>query len=518
MWSRALSLAVIGLALAGCPGGNAGIGAACEGNGDCESGLQCVANTCSPLCQRAPDCGDGYACTEDSLCQRATGQPGDRCESEVECAPGLSCQLDANAVGDQGALGARCTAENDGLPAGTACASDEDCRNGTCALGRCVDLCTETRDCGAGTACTAIPRVEAGGALFRGCLPSRGSITWTIPVVAPSDEIVLPVPQAARSATVVFSVDDTAQEVGAAEIFAPSDVDTPSYRRPCTPGIDGCTEELARDQYFGQRLRHRPERAVSVLQMPASPSTPLEAGTYRLQVSSFRANGAQGSAIPRVTAIMKMDGGVILDLHFYFLDLEDHPCEDEPTLGGVRLDAARAQQATFFQTEFLGQLRTIFASGGIALGEVTYEDVRGQARLDGLQVASVGSLFELGAHATGINVFFVRTMSPVGIQAFGPNPGPAGLAGTQRSGIAVGVDTLCYRSWEGLARITAHEIARYMGLYRNVELDVAQHPTWRDPIDDSTDSPQNLMFFSEKGGIELSHGQRSILTRSAVLR
>jgi hypothetical protein len=516
MWSRALPLAVIGLALAGCPGGDGGIGAVCDGHGDCGSGLQCVENTCAPRCQRAPECGDGYACTDDGLCQRANGQPGDPCTSEVECAPGLSCQLDATSA--DGALGARCTAEHDGLATGATCVSDDDCRNGTCALGRCVDLCNETRDCSFGYTCTSLPRIEADSAMFRGCLPSRGLLSWSIPVTAPSAEILVPVPASARSATVVFRVDDTAQEVGASEIFAPSDGDTPSYRRPCVPGIGGCTDDLAREQYFSQPIRHRPERAVSVLQLPPSPSTPLEAGTYRMKVSSFRTNGATGSAIPRVTAIMKMDGGVILDLHFHFLDLADHPCEDEPTLGGVRLDARQAQQAPFFQTEFLGRLRTIFASSGIVLGNMTYEDVLGKPSLDGLRVSSAGSLFELGEHGTGVNVFFVRSLSPVGIQAFGPNPGPAGLGGTQRSGIAIGVDTLCYRSWESLARITAHEIARYMGLYRNVELDAAQHPRRRDPIDDSNDSPQNLMFFSEKGGVELSPGQRSILTRSAVLR
>ena len=352
--------------------------------------------------------------------------------------------------------------------------------------------------------------------MFDGCLPSHGSIEWTIPVIAPTAEILVPVPDAARSATIVFSIDDMAQKVGAEEIFTPGEPAIPSYTRPCEPGTDDCTETLARDHYFAQPLRHLPERGQSVLQLPTSPSVPLETGVYRVRVSSFRSNGTPGSAIPRVTAIMKMDRGVILDLHFHFLDLEDHPCEDK--LGGVRLDASRAKDAPPFQTEFLGGLRSIFASGGIALGDITYADVTDQSALDGLELASAGALLELGAHATGINVFFVRTLSPVGIQAFGPNPGPAGLAGTPRSGIVVGYDTICYRSWEELARITAHEIARYMGLYRNVEPDTGTHPTWRDPIADSGDDPTNLMFFSELGGVELSAGQREILMRSAVLR
>jgi hypothetical protein len=111
-------------------------------------------------------------------------------------------------------------------------------------------------------------------------------------------------------------------------------------------------------------------------------------------------------------------------------------------------------------------------------------------------------------------VFFVRTLSPVGLQAISPNPGPAGLANTRQSGVVIGLDTLCYRSWPQLARLTAHELARYMGLYNNIELD----PAHVDPIADSDMSISNLMFYSELGGVFLSDGQREILSRSPVLR
>jgi hypothetical protein len=85
------------------------------------------------------------------------------------------------------------------------------------------------------------------------------------------------------------------------------------------------------------------------------------------------------------------------------------------------------------------------------------------------------------------------------------------------SGVVVGLDTLCYRSWKQLARLTAHEIARYMGLYRNVEQDPLQPVLHTDPISDSDMSSTNLMFYSELGGADLSAGQADILSRSAVL-
>lgn len=515
MWSRSLSVLML-VAVTGCPGGDGSIGDTCSGHGDCSSSLQCIAGTCISKCQRAPECGDGYACDDDGFCRLASGQAGDKCTSEVECAPGLSCQIDGTTTDPDGKLLASCTAQNPTRPAGSLCEKDAECRNGTCALGRCVDLCDDTRDCGSGTACMGIPRSESAGAIFDGCLPPRGSVVWTIPVTSPtSDTILVPIPDAARSATIVFQVDDQAQRVGARTVVSPSG--SVLYTKPCEPGISPiCDAQIATDQYYAQLLRHLPEYGQSVLQLPSSPAVPLEAGAYHVGVSSFRANGAAGSAIPRITAVVKMDAAVFLDLHFHFLDLEDHPCQQ--AFGGAKLDAAAAGEASFFQTEFLGQLRTIFAGGGIAIGTTTFGNITGHADLDGLAVENVGSLLALGDHDTGIDVFFVRTLSPVGLQAFGPNPGPAGVANTRQSGIVIGVDTLCYRSWTELARLTAHELARYMGLYHNVELEVGQHATWRDPIADSDDSSANLMFFSEIGGVDLSAGQREILTRSAVLR
>lgn len=511
------ALVLVGLALlAACPGGSGSLGDSCSDNGDCTSSLQCVASACVPRCQRAPECGDGYACDPAGLCKLATGQAGDRCASEVECAPGLACQIDPG-TDELGQLRSSCTTQNASRPAGAACGDDRDCRNGTCALGRCVDLCTQTRDCSAGLSCTGIPRVLANGAMFQGCLPSRGSVTWTIPVAGASAALLLPVPESARSATVVFSVDDVAQKVGALGVRSPSD--QLLYTKPCEPAIvpsPACDAQIALDQYYAQPVRHLPELGQSVLQIPSSPGMALEPGAYQLKVGSLRPNGASGSALPHVTATVKMDPAVFLDLHFYFLDLDDHPCE--PAFGNGRLDATSAQAASFFQTDYLGELRTVFAAGGVALGSTTFENVTNHPDLDGLAVEDAGSLLALGAHDVGINVFFVRSLSPVGLQAFGPNPGPAGLAGTRQSGVVIGVETLCYRSWKQLARMTAHEIARYMGLYHNVELEVAHHPTWRDPISDSDDSSNNLMFFSELGGIEISAGQREILVKSAVLR
>ena len=281
---------------------------------------------------------------------------------------------------------------------------------------------------------------------------------------------------------------------------------------PCTG--TGC-DPIA--HFYSHIVRHSPQNGQASMELPSTPDFPLQTGAYRLSVSSFRQNGTVGSAIPHVTAVVRIDAAVLLDLHFNFMNLEGHVCES--AFGNTRLTADAAQHAAFFQDEFLGELQSIFAHGGIALGEVSYRDILDRPDLDLLDSnTNAGDLLQLGDSPTGINVFFVRALSPAGLLAFGPNPGPAGLANTRQSGIVIGLDTLCYRTWRQLARITAHELARYMGLFHNVELGSDPSMTFRDNISDSDDSDTNLMFYSEFGGTDITPGQRDILTRSAVLR
>jgi hypothetical protein len=526
--------ATVAVASSGCPGGGGDLGDPCDNTGNCQSSYQCLGNVCVPRCQRAPECGDGYSCDEDGICRVATGQVGDGCRSEADCSTGLACRLNGRDVNgdlffdEDGLLRASCVAQNDeGRPPTALCNIDDDCRNGTCAHGRCVDLCSTTRDCGSGTSCQVLQRVSATlhDGPFGGCLQAKGVVTWTIPMTAPTAVIQFPVPSEAQSASLIFSVDDLSQRVGAQSVKSPPPEEVTLYTKPCEPGfVPGgpmCTAEDAATQFYKNNLvRHAPELGQSVLMMPSSPDVPLEPGAYEVRVSSYRANGTGGSAIPHVTGMVRIGPGLVLDLHFHFLDLDTHPCQ-ETAFGGSRLDAAAAQTQPFFQDQFIDELRSIFVNGNVALGAISYRDILDHPDLDGLDVADAGSLLELGTEATGINVFFVRSLSPIGLQAFGPNPGPAGIGGTRRSGVVIGADTLCYRNWRQVARLTAHQLARYMGLYHNVEhtKSTLTGQAWGDLINDTDESSMNLMYYSEKGGgTQLTNGQRDILTRSGVLR
>jgi hypothetical protein len=490
------------LLVAACSG--AGLGDRCSSTDDCGTALQCVSNICRPRCERAPDCGDGYSCTAGGICVAATGDVGDSCSSEVDCMAGFACELSGEAGSEQ--LASTCVKDGNGHPAGAACVADTDCRNETCALGRCIDLCSNTRDCGLGMSCTQIPRVEASGALFQGCLQSSGSLAWNIPMHGSSETLKLPVPASARSIAVTMHVDDANQEVGVTLLTAP----------------DGSTLLDGTGDVFAQPIRHQPALEQSVLALPSSPDLLLTAdgtlvpGAYTMDVRALNPPfdvSSIGTAQPVVTAVAKLDASVILDLHFYFLNFADHPCSAK--FGSLQiLDATNAQSQAFFQNEFLATVRSIFSTGGVALGTLTYEDLLTVPDLDGLDISDAGELLKLGAHPVGVNVFFVRSISPGGLQAYSPNPGPAGLASTPQSGVIVALDSLCYREWKDVARTTAHEVARFMGLYDNVEID----PSQTDPISDSDSSSTNLMFYSELGGVALSPGQRAILSRSPVLR
>lgn len=502
------------LVLASCNG--AALGDRCDATSDCGARLQCVASVCRPLCERAPDCGDGYACGNDGICKEATGVNGDRCRSEVDCKAGLACEL--SGLPDEtnpSMLGATCRKTDAGHPAGAACVLDTDCRNQTCELGRCIDLCTSTRDCGDGTSCTQIPRIAVGGQMFSGCLQSTGALAWNVPIHGATETAQIAVPATAQSVVVTMRIDDPNQMVGATRLIAP----------------DGTTLFTSAGDYWTQLVRHRSDFAQSVLAMPSNPSDAFAPGVYTIDVRSLRTpyhDDSIGTATPVMTVVAKLDTSVILDLHFYFLDLDEHPCN--AAFDGGTLNAAAAVDHSYFQGEFLGELRSVFGHGSIAIGTLTYEDLRDLPSFDGLDLANVGELLKHGAHATGVNVFFVRSISPAGVFAYSPNPGPAGLAGTAQSGIVIALDSLCYRSWSSVADLTAHEIARYMGLYANVEIDptaidTTVHPArpvyHRDPIDDDDDPDHestNLMYYSEPTGTELSVKQRLVLGRSPVLR
>jgi hypothetical protein len=484
----------LALWLAACSGGNRGEGEPCASGAECGDGLQCLEGVCAPTCQNHVDCGDGYRCEEGGQCVLVESKVGDVCLREIDCGPGQTCALDDRDRNGDDFLTGTCQLQGPGDPIASPCEEDADCQTGICAIGLCTQLCGQPNDCPPGLTCATVPRLlEDSAPRFTTCLPSRGVVVDEIPVTTPTASLRIPVPSTASSFAIVMQVDDDSQLVGVTRLAAPGG--RLLYVLPETA-----------DQFYANDIRYQPSFGVSTMLVSNTPDVELAVGAYQAGVGSILELGGSGTEVPRVAVQYKLDRVAGLDLHVHFLDLADHPCA-EFFEHGV-LDAATAASSAQFQS-FLGEIDGILAPAGVRLGAVGYDDISGRGDLDSIGRDRLGDLLALSSEPTGIHVFLVRSMTPVAVQAMvGGQPGPPRTPGTRASGVAISVDTLCYRDWHHLARITAHALVRQMGLYHNRGPDGAL-----DTISDSDDSIENLTFFGDFGGTQLSDGQREVLRR-----
>lgn len=486
--------AALPLCLAACAGPDRGEGEPCASGADCGDGLQCLEGVCAPTCQNHVDCGDGYRCEEGGRCALVESNIGDVCVREIDCGPGQTCALDDRDPDGDDFLAGTCQLQAAGDPIATPCEEDADCQTGICAIGLCTQLCGQPNDCPPGLTCAIVPRLLEGSApRFTTCLPSRGVVVDDIPIATPTASLRIPVPSTARSFALVARVDDDSQLVGVTRLVAPDG--RLLYVLPETV-----------DQFYANDIRYQPSFGVSTMLVSNTPDVELRVGVYQMEVGSILELGGSGTSIPEVAVQYKLDSAAALDLHFHFLDLDDHPCAGFFEHGA--LDAQIAASSAQFQS-FVGEIDGIMAPAGVRLGAVSYDDIAGRGDLDAIGRERLGDLLALSSEPTGVHVFLVRSMTPVGVQALvGGQPGPPRTAGTRASGVAVSLDTLCYRDWHALARITAHALVRQMGLYHNRAPDGAL-----DTISDSDDGIENLTFFGDFGGAQLSDGQKAVLRR-----
>ena len=488
----------------GCEGGGE-IGASCQGTSDCRADLQCLSQVCEVRCTEHIECGDGFVCNPVGECERVESALGSACESELDCGMGQACHLGTDEDSD-GWIEAACVVQSDGATLSNACESDGDCRSGMCVLGTCTQLCRTDDECPVQLACSVIPRqarADEPVSFYQGCLKPQAKISQVLH--ADEDGVVrIPVPSLTRSFAVIMREDPALREsisasatrppIGMAEVRAPA----------CDDRTGGDTERCVEELYMSNQLvgdnvlRYRPSPGVSTLLVPNTPSSTmaLHPGMYTVRLLP--------NTDPRVTVVYKTAAARTLELNFYFLDMHDHKC-----LPGF--DQSDSENTPIgFETTYLDALSEIFAGAGITIEKAHSESLvgdKGRSDLSGLREADLPVLLSLSGPRPGINIFFVRSISPAGVQVLsGGNPGPPGLAGTGASGIAVAIDTLCYRDWTEIARATAHAIGLYMGLFRNREPDGTA-----DPIADSDTSPDNLMYFGDRGGTQLSEGQKQVL-------
>jgi hypothetical protein len=196
----------------------------------------------------------------------------------------------------------------------------------------------------------------------------------------------------------------------------------------------------------------------------------------------------------------KQDTGQ-LTVNFFFNGLANHPCGN--------LTAANAASSSAMQG-VLTNFRAIYAKAGLTIATVNYHDLNRSDlyTVNGEDEATLNKLFETSSTETNraVNVFLVRSLTPQGLLGVaGGIPGPP-LHGTAHSGIVATWEGQCYGV---MGNVIPHEVGHYLGLFHNIEADAKGNddPTHQDALPDTNTSHDNLMYWNEEGGDEVSAGQ-----------
>ncbi len=471
------------------------------------------------LVQRAPVLG----------CYDEVAAPGS-CQRSVDCAaPELRCVYDAQASNsDRAPAALRC-----GLPIGASvaharCTQGSDCESGLCSLaGVCVEPCLSREDCDPSDACRP--------------LETRLGTDSLQPVMACARALVLPsdvnVSYAPRGFTLAKG-NDTLSIGG-------STTNSLLYvQGECGKSLDLLTlrsNDLGRTVYDRDALREgkRQENtilhdgsALAVLVYPDNPTLGMMTNGLEIGVRVASAQRAEAVLLSRAP------GRGLLDLNLFYVG------------GGAALAEGGFHPGEQHVREMLEVFdQRLHAMNGLSLGEVHEYDVVGALREE-LSVLDVpkrmagdrtvegrperlDELFRIsaGVETSGVNVFLIGDMGDyIGIS--GGIPGPIGIHGTERSGLALAADLM--GDLVGADQVLLHEIAHYLGVFHTSE----SSGSVLDPLDDtpecdaSFDSNQdgllttdecmghgaeNLMFWTGPG-VLLSPQQIDVFASSVALR
>ena len=253
------------------------------------------------------------------------------------------------------------------------------------------------------------------------------------------------------------------------------------------------------------------------MMIPNRPDLELLPGVYQIRIGSLFQDYTTNLEVPQATVFYKLgnqrNNSFALDFNVYLLNLKSHVCQQQ--IGPPELSIETAANHMGLRLFFL-RIAAILDAADIELGQIRYFEVDDKPSLDILNVQDMPRLFSLADRSGGINLFIVRSLVPSSLQVISHiNPGVPATAGDDSSfGIALSLDTLCYRSWRTSARLVSHVIGRQMGLFRNRE----PASNIEDPIFDSSPDNNNLMFFADFGGSIISPGQATVLRTHPGLR
>ena len=261
---------------------------------------------------------------------------------------------------------------------------------------------------------------------------------------------------------------------------------------------------------------------------PVSPDLDVGAGIYtmRVYVDLEQPTTITCNALYR---IQEPAAGQTVDIHFVFVGVD----------GEVPgLNATDAVDSTVLNTT-LDRVEALWADLGLSVGVVTYEDFAGDVAtynsVDGAK--EFGDLLRTStSDDRAITVFLVSAITDndgatILGQAAGP-PGAAATGGTSKSGAVVTVGPLAESDTDTEARIIAHEVAHFMGLYHPTEKDGSAHDPLLDTPECTSDTDSNgvystseclgqgadyLMWWAASAtSVEASANQAWVVQRSAL--
>lgn len=230
--------------------------------------------------------------------------------------------------------------------------------------------------------------------------------------------------------------------------------------------------------------------------IPESPDLDIAAGNYtiRVFVSADSPTTISCSALYR---IQEPTAGQMVDMHFVFVGVDG----EVPDLNGT----AAVDNALLNET--LTRVGQLWAGFGLSVGTVTYEDFAGDVEtynsVDGAK--EFGDLLRTNtSDERQVTIFMVSAITDddgatILGQAAGP-PGAPATGGTSKSGAVVTVGYLADGDTDTEARIIAHEVAHFMGLFHPTEKDGSGHDPLSDTPECTTDTDGNGVYSTNECG------------------
>lgn len=454
----------------------------CSNDDQCDEGVACATSEAGKTCQLPTGVADGEGCTQDSDCQGGsciTDWPGGYCTTT-----GCDSFEDCSRLGNDN----RCLQIQGPNLCVRLCTSDADCRDQYV----CQPLNSQQGFCSPDPSIPFDPNALIGNPFDLECVSSTNGV-----------------------ARFNFSVDPTSTSYMVTPINAngrdllPQSIALPSGMNVSFSGSQN-------------RFQTTPAQIYGNMNPTIMPPTPTLAGQFETGTHTYTVETESDEVC--WYKLEESSAGDTLDINVYLV-------------GVPGTTAANAAQNLDLQAT-LGHFDDIYRTAGIHRGKIRYFDVTPAVEQEFSIIRDEGNLTDLVAVTTrpgetlddvlSVNVFFVRAINMGGTIGISLGlPGPAGLHGTQGSGVVFTSEYMGTQTRDGLgvlvdgnvftAQVLAHEVGHYLGLFHTSETDGFSF----DPL---SDTPQcsslgvscpdisNLMFpFASAGGDVITPDQAFVL-------